>query len=94
MPLKYAWVPLPHGRLRASARYEALFRGDAVRSAFGLLIKLSHARRSEYLPETTSGQASLLSIVRAPKEQIPVRQATTEYGQITIAAASDTVGTL
>jgi hypothetical protein len=48
MPLMYAWVPLPLGRSNASARYEALFCGDAVKSAFA--IQLTDTRRVSGLP--------------------------------------------
>jgi hypothetical protein len=80
-------------------RYEALFQDDAVKSAFAFLVKFSHACRSEDPHEAlrASGipmaeRATLLSIVRALKEQIPSHQAATEYGQITIGAAADAIG--
>lgn len=80
-------------------QYETLFQDDAVKSAFTFLVKFAHACRSEDPQETlmASGiavaeKATLLSIVRALKEQIPPQQATTEYGQITISAAADAIG--
>jgi hypothetical protein len=79
--------------------YERLFQDDAVKSAFAFLVKFSHACRSEDPHEAlrASGipmaeRATLLSIVRALKEQIPQHQAATEYGQITIGAAADAIG--
>ena len=80
-------------------RFETLFQDDVVKSAFAFLVKFSHACRSQDPHEAlrASGilmaeKATLLSIVRTMKEQIPPQQAATEYGQITIAAAADAIG--
>jgi len=80
-------------------RFETLFQDDALKSAFTFLVKFSQACRSEdpHKALTASGipmteKATLLSIVRTMKEQIPPQQAATEYGQITIGAAADAIG--
>jgi hypothetical protein len=80
-------------------QYETLFQDDAVKSAFAFLVKFARACRSEDPREAmrASGipmpeRATILSIVRALKEQIPPQQAATEYGQITIGAAADAIG--
>jgi hypothetical protein len=46
MPLMFLWVALLRRRSKASARYDALPRDDAVQSAFAFLAKPSHARQS------------------------------------------------
>lgn len=80
-------------------QYETLFQDDAVKAAFAFLVKFAHACRSQDPHEAlkASGipmaeKATLLSIVRTLKEQIPQQQAVTEYGQITIGAAADAIG--
>lgn len=80
-------------------QYETLFRDEAVKSAFAFLVKFSRACRAEdpHAELTASGismsdKTTLLSIVRALREQIPPDQAATEYGQITIGAAADALG--
>lgn len=81
------------------SQYETLFRDDAVKSVFAFLVKLAYACQSENPLKTLktlgipiAGKATPLTIVRTLKEQIPVQQALTEYGQITIGAAADAVG--
>ena len=80
-------------------RYENLFQDDAVKSAFAFLVKFAHACRSQD-PQaalkaagiTMAQRATILSVVRSLKEQIPQHQAATEYGQLTIEAAADAIG--
>jgi hypothetical protein len=66
-------------------QFETLFRDDAVKSAFTFLVKLAHACRSEDphgelrasgIP--ISDKATLISIVRSLKDQIPQDQAATD----------------
>jgi len=80
-------------------QYETLFQDDAVKTAFAFLVKFARACRAEdpHQALRASGipiaeRATLLSIVRSLKEQIPPHQAATEYGQITIGAAADAIG--
>lgn len=80
-------------------QYETLYRDDAVKSAFGFLVKFARACRSEnpHGALAASGipipdKPTLLSIVRALKEQMPPDEAASEYGQITIGAAADALG--
>ena len=98
MPLMFMWVPLLRRRCKASARYGALFRDDAVESAFAILVKLSHACGSHNLHEALSASgipasepAPLPPIVNAPRK-IPVDEPAMVYGQITIAAAAHAAG--
>lgn len=80
-------------------RYETLFQDDSVKSAFAFLVKFAHACRSED-PQAVlkdagismAEKATILSIVRSLREQIPQQQAATEYGQLTIGAAADAIG--
>lgn len=80
-------------------QYETLFQDDAVKAAFAFLVTFAHACRHDN-PRAkleSSGialdeKATLLSIVRALKRQIPSHLAASEYGQITISAAADAVG--
>jgi len=99
MPLIDPRPVVPGRRSAASARHEALFRRDAVESAFALPIKSSHACWPQDLHETLkvsrvqmSRRAVLISTVEALRDQIPVCQSTVDYGQITVAAAVDAVG--
>jgi hypothetical protein len=80
-------------------QYETLFQDDALKAAFSFMVTFAYACRSEH-PQAilkASGipvaeKATLLSIVRALKAQIPAHQAATEYGQLTIGAAADAIG--
>lgn len=80
-------------------QYETLFQDDAVKSAFAFLVKFAHACRSQDLQAALkeagipmAGKATILSIVRSLKDQIPQQHAATEYGQLTIGAAADAIG--
>ncbi len=80
-------------------RYETLFRDDAVRTIFTFLVAVSRACRYDD-PQTQlreSGialpdQPTLLSIVKALHQQVPVQDASTEYGQLALSAAADAIG--
>jgi hypothetical protein len=80
-------------------QYATLFQDDAVKAAFTFFVKFAHACRSEN-PRDALGasgisiteKATILSVIRALKEQIPQQQAATEYGQLTISAAADAIG--
>jgi hypothetical protein len=80
-------------------QYETLFKDDAVRSTFAFLVAFSHACRASN-PEQElkasgipiSENSNLLSLVRTLKEQIPTREAVSEYGQLALAAAADAIG--
>lgn len=80
-------------------RYEFLFRDDTVKIAFSFLVAFSRACR---FPDTRnelhkSGilmpeKPTLLSVVKALHERVPKYEATSEYGQLALAAAADAIG--
>jgi hypothetical protein len=80
-------------------RYEILSKDDAVKEVFTFLIAFSRACRFQdvqtqlrnsgiKLPE----QPTLLSVVKALREYVPIYEASSEYGQLAIAAAADAIG--
>jgi hypothetical protein len=89
MPLLFMWVPLLRRRWKASARYGALFRDDAVESAFAILVKLSHACGSHNLHEALSASGIPASERSAPQSDTrPV----SDHETTTIATAAHAVG--
>jgi len=80
-------------------RYESLYKDDAVKNVFKFLVIFARACR---FPDTKNqlnisgielpNQPTLLSIVKALRENIPPREANSEYGQLAIAAAADAIG--
>lgn len=80
-------------------QYETLFRDDAVKTTFAFLVKFSRAFRATDPHDELKASGiplaenpTLLSIIKTLKDQIPSRQAATEYGQLTIGAAADAIG--
>ena len=80
-------------------QYETLFRDDAVKTIFAFLVAFSRACR---FPDPrdqlrASGipipdQPSLLSVVKALRNQVPQQESASEYGQLSLAAAADAIG--
>ena len=80
-------------------QYQTLFNDDAVKSAFAFLVAFSRACR---FPEpqdqlSASGipipaQPTLLSVVKALHKSVPIKESASEYGQLSLAAASDAIG--
>jgi hypothetical protein len=80
-------------------RYEALFRDDTVKEVFAFLVTFSRACR---FPNTSnelknsgifmSEQPTPLSIIKALHQRVPKHEATSEYGQLALAAAADAIG--
>jgi len=80
-------------------QYENLSRDDTVKAVFNFLVVFSRACRfddpigelkdaSVSLPD----KPSLLSIVKALRQQIPMDEAASEYGELALAAAADALG--
>lgn len=80
-------------------QYETLFRDNTVRAVFEFLVVFSRAcrfpdARNELhnsgisMPE----QPTLLSVIKALHERIPIHEAGSEYGQLALAAAADAIG--
>jgi hypothetical protein len=80
-------------------QYGSMCRDEAVQSVFGFLVQFSKAvgDESPFAALQAAGinlteKSTILSVVRALKDQVPQEQAGTEYGQITISAAADALG--
>lgn len=80
-------------------QYETLCSDDAVRTVFTFLVTVSRTCRFENPPAqlrdygvSLLDQASLLSIVKALHQQLPAHEPSTEYGQLALGAATDTIG--
>lgn len=80
-------------------QYETLFRDNTVRVAFEFLVVFSRACRfSDTRHELhNSGisipeQPTLLSVIKALHERMPMHEAASEYGQLALAAAADAIG--
>jgi len=80
-------------------QYETLFRDDVVKTIFDFLVSFSRACRfpnpSAELKASgiqISDQPSLLSIIKALRDQVPTQELASEYGQLAIAAAADAIG--
>ncbi len=80
-------------------QYESLSRDEAIKTVFAFLVSFSRACRVEdpivelkatgvSLPD----DPTLLSLVKALRQQVPVEEATSEYGQLALAAAADALG--
>jgi len=80
-------------------QYESLSRDDAVKAVFAFLVAFSRAFRFDdpsgelkatgvHLPD----KPTLLSIVKALRQQLPMAEAASEYGQLAFAAAADAFG--
>lgn len=80
-------------------QYETLFQDAAVKAIFSFLVTFSCAYRSKdpngelkksgiNIPD----QPNLLSFVKALREQVPPKNVTTEYGQLSLSAATDAIG--
>lgn len=81
------------------AQYENLSRDDAVKSVFSFFVRFARAFQAEDITSELSRSGinlpenpTILSIVKNLRNQIPQRVVTTEYGQISIAAAADAIG--
>jgi hypothetical protein len=79
-------------------RYETLSKDEAVKDVFTFLVAFSCACRFQdpWLQLQKSGvhvpeQPTLLSIVKALREYVPTNEASSEYGQLAIAAAADAI---
>ncbi|MDD5085551.1 MAG: hypothetical protein PHE61_05860 [Candidatus Omnitrophica bacterium] len=80
-------------------RYETLFRDDTVKTVFAFLVVFSRACR---FPDPRNqlqdsgipipDQPTLLSVVKALREQVPTHESASEYGQLALAAAADAIG--
>lgn len=80
-------------------QYENLFQDEAVKTTFAFLVTFSRACRFDNpageledsgvpIPD----KLTLLSIVKTLRDQVPPREAASEYGQLALAAAADAVG--
>jgi hypothetical protein len=80
-------------------RYENLSRDEAVSASFAFLVAFARACRFQD-PQTElqrseirmPDQPTLLSIVRAIRDFVPASNASSEYGQLALAAATDAIG--
>lgn len=80
-------------------QYESLSRDDAVRTVFTFLVAFSRAFRfDDPIGELKAtgvplhDEPTLLSIVKALRQQVPMGEAASEYGQLALAAAADALG--
>lgn len=80
-------------------RYETLFQDDAVKQVFAFLVTFSRACRfpNTYSELLNSGiliseHPTPLSIVKALHQRVSKHEATSEYGQLALAAAADAIG--
>lgn len=80
-------------------QYENLSRDDAVKTVFTFLVVFSRACRFDdpigELKDTgvpLPDEPTLLSIVKALRQQMPMDEAASEYGQLALAAAADALG--
>jgi hypothetical protein len=81
------------------SRYETLSKDDAVKEIFTFLVAFSRACQFQdaNVQLQNSGiripdQPTLLSVVKALRECLPTHEATSEYGQLALAAAADAIG--
>ena len=77
-------------------QYETLFRDDVVKTVFAFLVTFSRACRfpDPQIQLQNSGvvfpeQPTLLSAVKALRQYVPAHEASSEYGQLALAAAAD-----
>ncbi len=80
-------------------QYETLFRDDSVKTIFAFLVAFSRACRFSNPRDELkasgipiSDQPTLLAIIKALQDHVPVLESTSEYGQLAVAAAGDAVG--
>jgi len=80
-------------------QYESLSRDDAVKAVFAFLVTFSRACRFgdpigvlKDVGVSLPHEPTLLSIVKALGQRVPIGEAASEHGQLALAAAADALG--